>query len=119
MFNKKSVSILTVALIVGVLGIAGIAMAAPNTTGMPCFDPAVRQQMVDSHVKSGFMSQEQADQMNNYMNQMMNGGQSNPMMQQGPNTTMPNGQSNPMMNGGMMNPASPTGPQGNTTTPGK
>lgn len=118
MFNKKSVSILTIALIVGVLGVAGVAMAASNTNGMPCFDPTVRQQMVDSHVKRGFMTQEQAGQMSNFMGTMMNG-QSNPMMQQGPNTTMPNGQAGPMMNGGMMNPANPAGPQGNTPTPGK
>lgn len=119
MFNKKTVSILTIALIVAVLGVAGVAMAAPNTNGMPCVDPAVRQQMIDSHVKNGFITQEQADKMNNYMNQMMNGGQSNQMMPQGPNTMMPNGQSNPMMNGGMMNPTPPAGSQGNTTTPGK
>ena len=93
MFNKKTVSILTIALIVAVLGVAGVAMAASNTNGMPCFDPAVRQQMVNSHVKSGFMTPEQGNQMNNYMNQMMNGG--------------------------MMNPAPSTGPQGNTTAPGK
>ena len=116
MFNKKSVSILTIALIVGVLGVAGVAMAASNTTSMPCFDPAARQQMIDSHVQSGFMTQEQANLMSKQMDQMMNGGQSNPMMQQGPSSMMPNGQAGPMMNGGMMNPA---GPQGNTTTPGK
>lgn len=93
MFSKKAVSILAAVLIVGVLGVAGVVMAAPVVNGMPCSDPTVRQQMVDSHVKSGFMTQEQADQMNNSMNQMMTGG--------------------------MMNPANPAGPQGNTTTPGK
>ena len=93
MFSKKTVSILAVALIVGVLGVAGVVMAAPATNGMPCSDPTVRQQMMDSHVKSGLMTQEQADQMNRSMNQMMNGG--------------------------MMNPANPAGPQGNTTIPGK
>ena len=93
MFSKKTVSILAVALIVGVLGVAGVVMAAPAANGMPCSDPTVRRQMVDSHVKSGFMTQEQADQMNDYMNQMMNGG--------------------------MMNPANPAGPQGITATPGK
>lgn len=102
MFNKKTLSILSVALIVGTLGVAGIAMAAPTTNGMPCFDPAVRQQMVDSHVKSGFMTQEQADIMNKQMDQMMSGAQTNQMMPQGP--------TNQMM---------PMGPQGNTPAPGK
>ena len=93
MFSKKTVSILAAVLIVGALGVAGVVMAAPAANGMPCADPTVRQQMMDSHVKSGFMTQEQADQMNRSMNQRMNGG--------------------------MMNPANPAGPQGNTTTPGK
>ena len=93
MFSKKTVSILAAVLIVGALGVAGVVMAAPASNGMPCADPTVRQQMMDSHVKSGLMTQEQADQMNRSMNQMMNGG--------------------------MMNPANPAGPQGNTTIPGK
>lgn len=71
MFNKKTGSILTLALIVGVLGVAGVAMAAQGPSGMPCADPAVRQQMLDSNVKTGIMTQEQADQMQKNMNQMM------------------------------------------------
>ena len=34
MFNKKASSILAVALILGVLGVAAVAMAAPTGTGM-------------------------------------------------------------------------------------
>lgn len=103
MFNKKTGSILTVALILGVLGVAGVAMAAQGPSGMPCADPTLRQQMMDSNVKNGFMTQEQADQMQKNMDQMMTGGnQANPMMQNGP-----------------MNPMMPTGPRGNTPTPGK
>ena len=60
MFNKKTGSILTVALIVGVLGVAGIAMAAQGPSGMPCSDPALRQQMLDTNVKAGILTQEQA-----------------------------------------------------------
>ena len=67
MFNKKTASILAVVLAVGVLGVAGIAMAAAATKGMPCSDPAVRQQMLDSHVKDGLMNQEQADLMKKQM----------------------------------------------------
>ena len=77
MFNKKTSSILAVALILGVLGVAAVAMAAPAGNGMPCSDPAFRQQMLDSHVKSGAMTQEQADLMKKNMDQMMNGGQMN------------------------------------------
>ena len=77
MFNKKASSILAVALILGVLGVAAVAMAAPTGTGMSCADPEKRQQMLDSHVKSGMMTQEQADQMKKKMEQMMNGGQMN------------------------------------------
>ena len=54
-----------------------VAMAAPAGNGMPCSDPALRQQMLDSHVKSGAMTQEQADLMKKNMDQMMNGGQMN------------------------------------------
>ena len=93
MFNKKTASILAVVLAVGVLGVAGIAMAAAATNGMPCSDPAVRQQMLDSHVKDGLMTQEQADLMKKQMDQNMSGG--------------------------MMNRAMPMGPQGNPPTPAK
>lgn len=77
MFKKKVSSILAVALILGVLGAAAVAMAAPVNNGMSCADPEKRQQMLDSHVKSGMMTQEQADQMKKKMEQMMNGGQMN------------------------------------------
>lgn len=77
MFKKKASSILAVALILGVLGVAAVAMAAPTVNGMSCSDPEKRQQMLDSHVKSGMMTQEQADQMKQKMDQMMNGGHSN------------------------------------------
>ena len=77
MFKKKASSILAVALILGVLGAAAVAMAAPAANGMSCADPEKRQQMLDSHVKSGMMTQEQADQMKKKMEQMMNGGQMN------------------------------------------
>lgn len=77
MFKKKASSILAVALILGVLGVAAVAMAAPTVNGMSCSDPEKRQQMLDSHVKSGMMTQEQADQMKKKMEQMMNGGQMN------------------------------------------
>ena len=77
MFKKKASSILAVALILGVLGAAAVAMAAPVNNGMSCADPEKRQQMLDSHVKSGMMTQEQADQMKKKMEQMMNGGQMN------------------------------------------
>ena len=76
MFKKKASSILAVALILGVLGVAAVAMAAPTVNGMSCSDPEKRQQMLDSHVKSGMMTQEQADQMKQKMDQMMNGGHS-------------------------------------------
>ena len=90
MFNKKTGLILTVALILGVLGVAGIAMAAQGPSGMPCSDPALRQQMMDSNVKNGFMTQEQADQMQKNMDQMMTGGnQANPMIHQGPHGNVP------------------------------
>ncbi len=103
MFNKKTGLILTVALILGVLGVAGIAMAAQGPSGMPCSDPALRQQMLDTNVKAGILTQEQADQMKKNMDQMMNGGnQANPMMQQG-----------------KMNPMMPAGPQGNVPVLGK
>ena len=78
MFNKKASSILAVALILGVLGAAAIAMAAPTTdNGMSCADPEKRQQMLDSHVKNGVMTQEQADLMKQNMDQMMSSGQMN------------------------------------------
>ncbi len=93
MFNKKTASILAVVLAVGVLGVAGIAMAAAATNGMPCSDPAVRQQMLDSHVKDGLMTQEQADLMKKQMDQKMSGN--------------------------MMNHVMPMGPQGNPPTPAK
>jgi hypothetical protein len=104
MFKKKASSILAVALILGVLGVAAVAMAAPANNGMSCADPEKRQQMLDSHVKSGMMTQEQADLMKKNMDQMMNGGHGNHNMPQGP-----------------MNPMMPNGPQGNppTSTPGK
>ena len=110
MFNKKASSILAVALILGVLGAAAIAMAAPTTdNGMSCADPEKRQQMLDSHVKSGMMTQEQAEQMKKKMEQMMNGGQMN------------GGHGNHNMPHGPMNPVMPNGPQGNppAATPGK
>ena len=103
MFNKKTGSILTVALIVGVLGVAGVAMAAQGPSGMPCFDPALRQQMLDANVKGGFMTQEQADQMQKNMDQMTTSGN----------------QSNSMMQRGTMTPMMPAGPQGNAPAPGK
>ena len=105
MFNKKTSSILAVALILGVLGVAAVAMAAPAGNGMPCSDPAFRQQMLDSHVKSGAMTQEQADQMKKNMDQMMNGGQMN------------GGHGNHNMPQGPMNPMMPNGPQGNPPAP--
>ena len=77
MFTKKVSSILAVALILGVLGAATVAMAAPTGNAMSCADPEKRQQMLDSHVKDGIMTQEQADQMKQKMDQMMNGGQMN------------------------------------------
>ena len=77
MFNKKASSILAVALILGVLGVAAVAMAAPTGTGMSCADPEKRQQMLDSHVKNGVMTQEQADLMKQNMDQMMSSGQMN------------------------------------------
>ena len=90
MFNKKTGLILTVALIVGVLGVAGVAMAAQGPSGMPCSDPALRQQMLDNNVKAGILTQEQADQMQKNMNQMMTGGnQANPMIHQGPHGNAP------------------------------
>jgi hypothetical protein len=89
MFTKKANSILAVALILGVLGVAAVAMAAPANNGMPCSDPAFRQQMLDSHVKGGFMTQEQADLMGKNMDQMMTGGQINPMMPYGPQGNPP------------------------------
>ncbi len=109
MFNKKTSSILAVAVILGVLGVAAVAMAAPAGNSMPCSDPAFRQQMLDSHVKSGSMTQEQADLMKKNMDQMMNGGQMN------------GGHGNHNMPQGPMNPMMPNGPQGNppAATPGK
>ena len=97
MFTKKVSSILAVALILGVLGVAAVAMAAPAGNAMSCADPEKRQQMLDSHVKSGAMTQEQADLMKKHMDQMMSGG---------------------MMNGGHGN---HNGPQGNppAAAPGK
>ncbi len=89
MFNKKTSSILAVSLILGVLGVATVAMAAPAGNGMPCADPAFRQQMLDSHVKGGFMTQEQADLMKKNMDQMMSNGQMNPMMPNGPQGNPP------------------------------
>jgi len=83
MFNKKMSSVLAVALILGILGVAAVAMAAPVGNGMTCSDPALRQQMLDSHVKSGVMTQEQADQMKKKMDQMMNGSHGNHNMPQG------------------------------------
>ena len=111
MFNKKTNSILAVALIVGILGIGGVAMAAANNPSMPCSDPAFRQQMLDSHVKSGYMTQEQADLMKQQMDQMMSGGQM--MKDNQPGSMMNGGQMNPMMPHGPMNPATPQAPQGN------
>ena len=109
MFKKKASSILAVALILGVLGAAAVAMAAPTSNGLSCADPEKRQQMLDSHVKSGMMTQEQADQMKKKMEQMMNGGQMN------------GGHGNHNMPHGPMNPVMPNGPQGNppAATPGK
>ena len=109
MFTKKVSSILAVALILGVLGAATVAMAAPAGNGMPCSDPAFRQQMLDSHVKSGAMTQEQADLMKKHMDQMMNGGMMN------------GGHGNHNGPHGPMNPTTPTGPQGNppAAVPGK
>ncbi len=102
MFTKKVSSILAVALILGVLGVAAVAMAAPAGNAMSCADPEKRQQMLDSHVKSGAMTQEQADLMKKHMDQMMSGG---------------------MMNGGMMNGGhgNHNGPRGNppAAAPGK
>lgn len=57
--------------------------------------------MMDSHVQSGYVTQEQADLMNKQMDQMM-----------------PIGQANPMMNGGQTNPVMPTGSQGPPLMPG-
>ena len=114
MFNKKTNSILAVALIVGVLGIGGVAVAASNNQGMPCGDPAFRQQMLDSHVKSGYMTQEQADLMKKQMDQTTNSGQGGPMMKGNQPGSMMNGSPmNPMMPNGPMNPATPQPPQGN------
>ena len=89
MFNKKTASILAVVLAVGVLGVAGIAMAAAANNGMPCSDPAVRQQMLDSHVKDGLLNQEQADLMKKQMDQKMSGNMMNHPMHMGPQGNPP------------------------------
>lgn len=105
MFKKKASSILAVALILGVLGVAAVAMAAPANNGMSCADPEKRQQMLDSHVKNGVMTQEQSDLMKKNMDQMMNGGQMN------------GGHGNHNMTQGPMNPMMPNGQQGNPPAP--
>ncbi|HWR29349.1 MAG TPA: DUF2680 domain-containing protein, partial [Negativicutes bacterium] len=70
MVNKKY-AFLAVGLIASIVVGAGVAMAATDTDKMPCGDPTFRQQMLDSHVKQGMVTQEQADLMKKQMDKMM------------------------------------------------
>ncbi|MDT8899647.1 DUF2680 domain-containing protein [Anaeroselena agilis] len=100
---KKALILSVVAALVVVLGASFVSAAAPerseNSGPMMNYDQMqqMHQQMVDQHVKDGFLTQEQAQAMNEHMSGMSS------MMKDMGST----------MNGGMMGSGSMMGGNGN------